>query len=188
MRMLPPFTDEGLLPPGDYPLTFAELRDSLLAQGPEGHAPDGWDTAWRLVLIDKAEILVNQLWQLGIEDIFLDGSFAEAKAHPNDIDGYFVCDVFEFASGEIQRRLNALDPHKVWTWDPRERRPYRGYPKKQLPMWHVYRVELYPHFGQLSGIQDRHGNELMFPAAFRLDRSSDTPKGIIQVVRERRTP
>jgi hypothetical protein len=27
-------------------------------------------------------------------------------------------------------------------------------------MWHQYRVELYPHVGQLSGIRDRFGNEL----------------------------
>ncbi|HEY9786720.1 MAG TPA: helix-turn-helix transcriptional regulator [Candidatus Obscuribacterales bacterium] len=26
--MLPPFTEEGLLPPGDYPLTFEQLRKS----------------------------------------------------------------------------------------------------------------------------------------------------------------
>lgn len=186
--MLPAFTDDGLLPSGDYPLTFDELRHSLLVQGPEGHAQHEWDRAWRSVLVDNAEALVNQLWQIGIEEVFLDGSFVEGKAHPNDIDGYFVCDVHEFASGEIHRELNALDPHKVWTWDPEERRPYRGYAKKQLPMWHVYRVELYPHLGQLSGILDHHGNELMFPAAFRLHRYSDTPKGIVQVVRERSTP
>jgi hypothetical protein len=30
-----------------------------------------------------------------------------------------------------------------------------GYPKLQLPMWHKYRVELYPHYGQLCGIRDR---------------------------------
>ena len=53
--------------------------------------------------------------------------------------------------------------------------------KKQLPMWCEYRVELYPHVGQLSGILDPHGNELEFPAAFRLSRSG-IPKGIIQIV------
>ena len=186
--MLPEFTDDGLLPPGDYPLSFSQLRDSPLVIGSQGNPPDQWDANWRRVLVDQAEVLINQLWTVGIWDIFLNGSFVEAKPHPNDIDGYFVCDVHEFASGRLQRNLNALDPHKVWTWDPAERRPYRGYPKKQLPMWHVYRVEFYPHFGQLSGIQDQHGNDLMFPAAFRLHRNTDTPKGIIQVVPEESTP
>lgn len=55
------------------------------------------------------------------------------------------------------------------------------YPKKQLPMWHQYRVELYPHFGQSSGIQDQYGNELEFPAAFRRSRADGKPKGIIKI-------
>jgi hypothetical protein len=101
--------------------------------------------------------------------------------HPNDIDGYFVCDLKTFASGELQRQLNLLDPHKVWTWDPAERRAFRGYPKKQLPMWHQYRVELYPHYGQFSGIRDSFGNELEFPSAFRLSRRDGKPRGIIKI-------
>ena len=179
----PTFTQDGLLPQGDYSLTFAELRESLLVQGPADDSVPGWDRAWRQELTVRAETLARQLWEIGITDIFLNGSFAEGKAHPNDIDGYFLCDVFELASGQLQQRLNALDPHKVWTWDPAARRPFRGYVKKQLPMWHVYRVELYPHYDQLSGIQDKHGNDLMFPAAFRRQRSTDLPKGIVQIVR-----
>jgi hypothetical protein len=50
-------------------------------------------------------------------------------------------------------------------------------------MWHQYRVELFPHVGQLSGILDPHGNALEFPAAFRLSRRG-MPKGIIKVVRD----
>ena len=57
----------------------------------------------------------------------------------------------------------------------------RGYPKKQLPMWHQYRVELYPHYGQLSGIRDKFGNELEFPSAFRLSRRDGKPRGIIKI-------
>jgi hypothetical protein len=105
----------------------------------------------------------------------------EDKNHPNDIDGYFVCELRLLASGELQRQLNLLDPHKVWTWDPATRRAYRGYSKKQLPMWHQYRVELYPHVGQLSGIRNAHGHELEFPAAFRQSRRDGRPKGIIRI-------
>ena len=49
-------------------------------------------------------------------------------------------------------------------------------------MWHVYRVELYPHFGQLCGILDPYGNELEFPSAFRLSRRDGKPRGIIKLV------
>ena len=176
---LPPFSLAGVLPPGDYELTLEELRKSLLVKGP-GQSPD-WDGPWRRRLVDNLEILVRQLWRVGISEIFVDGSFAEDKDHPNDIDGYFECELQQLASGELQRELNLLDPHKVWTWDPASRRPYRNYPKRQLPMWHAYRVELYPHFGQLSGIRDRYGHELEFPSAFRQSRHDSRPKGIVKI-------
>jgi hypothetical protein len=122
------FNDDGLLPPGDYELTFDQLRRSLLARGPKDSS--SWDARWRLHLIDQLELLSKQLWQVGISEIFADGSFAENKAHPNDIDGYFVCDLKMLASGELERQLNLLDPYKVWTWDPASRKPYAGYPKE----------------------------------------------------------
>ena len=111
----------------------------------------------------------------------MDGSFAEDKERPNDIDGYFECELTRLASGELERDLNLLDPHKVWTWDPASRRSFRGYPKKQLPMWHVYRVELYPHYGQLCGIRDQYGHELEFPSAFRRSRRDGKPRGIVKI-------
>ena len=107
--------------------------------------------------------LTHQLWKVGVRDVFADGSFAEDKDHPNDIDGYFVCDLDRLRTGELTRELNLLDPYKVWTWDPASRKPYRGYPKKQLPMWHRYRVELYPHFpGMGCGIRENTAMNLNF--------------------------
>ncbi|MFN7888934.1 MAG: hypothetical protein ACK5OC_01470 [Pirellula sp.] len=143
---IPEFDENGLLPVGDYEVTLAELRTSILVQGPRDRIKyPSWDA----------------------------------------IDGYFVCNVVEIASGRLVRALNRLDPQKVWTWDPALRRAYPGYPKKQLPMWHVYRVELYPHFpGLSSGIRDKFGNELEFPAAFRQCRRDSTPKGIVKLKRE----
>lgn len=179
--MLPEFTSEGYLPPADYELMLDELRSSMLVAGPvAGYA--NWDQSWRAQLVDNLGVLVAQLWQVGLTDIFVDGSFVEDKEHPNDIDGYFVCDLMELASGRLEGALNLLDPHKVWTWDPASRRPYHGYPKKQLPMWHAYRVELYPHFGQPSGICDEHGHELEFPAAFRRSRRDGAARGIVKLI------
>lgn len=182
MSVIPEFTEDGLLPPGDYEVALDELRESVLVVGPSDRASyPNWDAPWRRRLVDNLEVLDRQLWQVGIADIFIDGSFAEDKDHPNDIDGYFVCDLRRLASGELECELNLLDPYKVWTWDPASRRPYRGYPKKQLPMWHQYRVELYPHFGQASGIRDECGHELEFPAAFRRSRRDGRPRGIVKI-------
>lgn len=180
---LPPFTPDGTLPPGEYAITLDELEASVLVAGP----PDQplWNAGWRRQLVDNLRVVVSQLWAVGIEGIYIDGSFAEDKDHPNDIDGYFDCDPVRFASGALERDLNRIDPHKCWTWDHGTRRKYRGYPKGQLPMWHAYRVEMYPHYSGLIAGVDEHGNALEFPAFFRKCRGSGRAKGIVKIVKER---
>lgn len=179
--MIPQFLPSGMLPAGDYDATINELRQSVLVTGSPTPSPS-WDAAWRLHLICQLEELVQELRKVGITNIYADGSFAENKNHPNDIDGYFECDRMEFLTGKLERELNLLNPHKVWTWDPGSRRTYQGYPKGQLPMWHHYRVELWPHYGQNSGIVDQYGHELDFPAAFRKSRDNNQPRGIVKIV------
>ena len=183
MTVVPYFTNEDVLPIGDYMLTLDALRTSHLVTG-QGNPSQQWDSIWRRHLTLNLEALVQQLWKIGIRRIFVDGSFVENKDHPNDIDGYFECDPRYLGSGQLERNLNALDPYKIWTWDHRLRRPDPNSAKKQLPMWHQYHVEFYPHFpGLLSGITDKHGNELEFPAAFRKSRIDDRPKGIVEIVK-----
>lgn len=183
MSSLPAFTAEGFLPAGDYEMTIEQLYESNLVKGPADLGLRGnWDVLWRNRLVENLAVMVDQLRQVGVTEIFVDGSFVQDKDHPNDIDGYFVCSLKDLVSGELQRKLNLLDPHKIWTWDPDSRRPYRGYHKKQLPMWHQYRVDLYPHYGQLSGICDDWGHELEFPSAFRRSRGGGQPRGIVKIV------
>ena len=89
--MLPEFNSEGLLPAGDYPLTLGQLKNSLLVNGPIQGYPD-WDREWRSTLVNNLEVMVKELWGVGIGEIFIDGSFVTDVDHPNDIDGYFCCD------------------------------------------------------------------------------------------------
>ena len=84
---------------------------------------------------------------------------------------------------DIVRELNKIDTYKVWTWDWSGRIYDRNSAKPQLPMWHRYNVELYPHVGQGCGILDEYGNEQMFPAAFRKTRDTFLPKGIIKIIK-----
>lgn len=164
-------------------MTLAEIRDSVLVKGP-GSGSEGWDKEWRAKLVDNLEILAKQLWwEAGNEEIYINGSFVEDKLHPNDIDGYFVCDEETWASGELKRKLNALDEDKIWDWSAGSRKRYRGYPKKQLRMWRKYRMDLYPHIGQGTGVLDANGNEMEFPALFRAVRSTGKEKGIVKLVR-----
>lgn len=179
---LPHFTDSGLLPPDDYELTFEELRESHLITG-IGNPSRTWDRDWREHLLVNAEILVTQLWNVGIADIYVDGSFVENKDHLGDIDGYFVCDERYAMSGRLQTDLNRANPNQVWDWRPQSRQPHPSSIKRELPMWRVYRVEFYPHWdGLTSGIRDEHGNNLEFPAAFRKTRVDHAPKGIVKIV------
>lgn len=180
---LPSFTADGILPPGDHELTLEELRASYLVTG-EGVSSDNWDAAWRGALVDNLDILAKQLWRVGVTAIYVDGSFAENKDHPNDIDGYFECDFYKLINGDLERELNLLDPHKVWTWDPAQRRPLKGHHKRELPMWHQYRIDLYPNYGQ-AALASSTGNLLTFPQAFRIARHNEQPKGIIRLRRER---
>jgi hypothetical protein len=48
--VLPAFAAEGVLPPGDYPLTVQELRSSFLVTGGDVHSPT-WDGDWRRFLV-----------------------------------------------------------------------------------------------------------------------------------------
>ena len=179
---LPPFSAGGHLPPGDYELSLADLAGSLLVAGPMRRSPT-WDAAWRAQLVSNLGVLVRQLWAVGIDQIFADGSFVEDKDHPNDIDGYFACDPRRFVSGQLEHELNKLDPKKCWTWDDAARTRSLGSAKHQLPMWHAYHVELYPHYSGLIAGQDKYGNPMEFPAFFRKTRGDDKPKGIIKIIK-----
>ncbi len=165
------FNENGLLPRGDYELTIDELLTSILVNAPNPK-PIEWDAAWRRRLVVNLAIIANQLWSVGIKNIFIDGSFVEEKNHPNDIDGYFECGIRDWLN--LRPVLNNMDPYKCWDW------PKFGKPK----MWEAYHIELYPHYGQLCGIDDVTGFELQFPAAFRQSREFE-PKGIVKLIQTR---
>ena len=94
---IPPFTIDGLLPAGTYQVTLSQLRESPLVRGAK-YIVDPLDTAWRAELVDNLETLARQIWKVGIQSIFVDGSFVEDKPHPSDIDGYFPVDAAYFIS------------------------------------------------------------------------------------------
>lgn len=98
--LVPAFNEDGVLPPGDYSLTLDELYESALVTG---NCFEDWDALWRHKLVDNLAVLLGQLWSVGIERIFINGSFVEEKAHPNDIDGYFECERDILMDGALQR-------------------------------------------------------------------------------------
>jgi hypothetical protein len=130
------FNANGVLDPGTYAATISEIRQSILVLG-DGTSPT-WDRNWRSELVNRAAVLIDQLMRVGVQDVYLDGSFVEDKDHPNDIDGYFdpilsmmnAPDMAKFQ--QIVSQLNNLDPHKVWTWIRRRGVPIEGMPKSSF--------------------------------------------------------
>lgn len=68
--LLPHVTAQGLLPPGDYPLTLQQLSQSMLVVGPHP-VPPGWDRPGRLRLVNNLTVLVSQLRQVGRINLLL---------------------------------------------------------------------------------------------------------------------
>jgi hypothetical protein len=173
------FEPSGLLPAGTFLATLAELRTSVLVRG-TATTGTAWDFTWRLHLVAQLEVLVRDLWQVGIEQIFVDGSFCTDKPRPGDIDGYFVTSLLSWPSQAA--KLRAL--RSAWSWDPRDMLPAtNGKPK--LPMWHEHRVELFPvydpPFRDQSFLGTRTAQGPVFiDDFFRLTRSHE-PKGIVQI-------
>jgi hypothetical protein len=173
------FDDEGLLPLGDYPMTIQQLRESMLVLGPGKRCPH-WDVKWRRQLVDNLEVLAKQLWAVGVKNIFVDGSFVEDKDHPKDIDAYFETLTYLVATGKLESDLNAIEP--IWTWANAARRPHPESSKGELPMWHKYRVDLWPQYmGSHSGLVDEFGNYLPIAAAFRRSRRNNKQRGLIKL-------
>jgi hypothetical protein len=173
------FDEDGLLLPGDYLMTLEELTSSILVVGPPDRDPD-WDASHRASLVRNLAVLAKQLWSVGITEIYIDGSFCEDKNHPNDIDGYFVCDRRQIISEELPNRLNAMDD--VWRWGDQYLRqdPMTG--EFHLPMWHRYQVQLFAEIGEPCGIPDRDGKPQTFSQAFRHSRNDFKPRGIVKLL------
>jgi hypothetical protein len=72
--MIPPFNDEGNIPPGIYLATMDEI-DKRFAYNIQ-----------RRLLFSKLECFVRDIAQIGCETIYLDGSFVTIKELPNDMD------------------------------------------------------------------------------------------------------
>ena len=100
----------------------------------------------------------------------------EDKDRPNDIDGYFVCSITDQVNRVLERKLNAIDPYRVWGWDDHMRHPGR-----KLPMWHRYHVDLWPYApGTMFGF-DNHGRPLELSDAFRRTKNQRIVKGIVKL-------
>jgi hypothetical protein len=176
-------------------MTFAQLRESILVVG-EDWIP-GWDEVWRRYLLDNLETLVQSLWVIGMETIFVDGSFCSAKPRPGDIDAFYELPLPETINeikDEKERRtfiltyvtviseqLNQFFGAPIWNiWDKMH---VDEYGNAHTEMWRMYKCELYPScWGVYAGGLYPNGRKLKFDEYFRFDQDG-IPKGMIQLVK-----
>ncbi len=168
------FEGSGLLSPGDHTATIEELRKSILIEGPRSPI-DGWDLQWRRYLVRNLYILTQDLWAEGVEDIFIDGSFATNKPKPGDIDGFY------YVEKERQRDVHRALCSRRLEWDTTQRRLDPSSGKRKPIMWHTYRVEFFP--GWWPAIKDPDtGKTIAFTDFFRRTRAS-RPKGVVKILK-----
>jgi hypothetical protein len=73
--MIPPFNDDGYLPPGIHPATLEEIA-----------ARFGQESELRQVQMDSLRWLIDLARRAGVERLVVNGSFATDKLEPNDVD------------------------------------------------------------------------------------------------------
>ncbi len=180
------FNDYGYLPEGEHIMTIGELRQSILVKGDESTYL--WNEPWRRFLVDNLETLLQPLWLLDIETVYLDGSFCSNKERPGDIDAFFDyettntnrIEVIEELSG-LAHELNSVMnySHHVWNWW--EQRP-DSYGKQKSEMWHHFRCEIFPNCYGVYAYQTQEGEGLKFRDLFSKDRFG-IEKGLIKIVK-----
>jgi hypothetical protein len=176
---LPPPTPEGVLPPGEHEQTLEQIAQSYLVTGAGLDRPD-WDSLWRGELVRNLAIVVHQLWSVKIVGIYVNGSFVELKAHPNDLDIYFECERIAFEYDQLDS-LRAIEPAWTWARDKLTKDPTTG--KLKPPFWHKYHIDALPYWpGTHTEIIDQNGQAISIPEGFRRTREGK-PKGIIKIVK-----
>ena len=74
---IPPFTKDGLLPPGIHSTTMPEVERRL-----------GFSPQRRSLIENGLKPVAQELRRLGFSEVYLGGTFVSTKSSPDDIDGY----------------------------------------------------------------------------------------------------
>ena len=73
--MIPPFNENGYLPPGIHKASLNEIAERF-----------GWQSEMRQRQMDSVRWLVDLIRHAGVERMILNGSFVTAIREPNDVD------------------------------------------------------------------------------------------------------
>ncbi|HSA05996.1 MAG TPA: hypothetical protein P5556_02325 [Candidatus Gastranaerophilales bacterium] len=120
----------------------------------------------RLKLIDSLKEACEFYWSYGIDEIFVDGSFASIKENPGDIDGYITVE-----SETDPKYLKILNSGSIWG-DYKTIDPKTG----KFLMWSKHRIEFYVH-----PIHKAFG--MMYFPDFFTSPSKYLDKGILKIIK-----
>lgn len=120
-HLIPDFDEEtGYLPPGTHDASIEEFRDRF-----------AWNDSRRL-LLSRFEEVLRQLYDAGVEEVFVGGSFSTGAPAPNDIDAFWP-----FKPGIDRSKIDpVLLDMNAFVRDPATGQPVR-------PMKLKYDVELF---------------------------------------------
>jgi len=79
--MIPPFTDDGYLPPGAHPATLDEVAERF-----------GQASEVRRVQVESVRWLVDAAKRAGVTRLVINGSFVTDALEPNDVDCVLLVD------------------------------------------------------------------------------------------------
>lgn len=79
---IPPFNQHGLLPSGIHPASLGELVEKL-----------GFSSKRQDLIEQGLKPVLERLKELGVREVYLNGSFTTSKPSPDDIDGYVLTTV-----------------------------------------------------------------------------------------------
>ena len=104
--MIPPFNDNGYLPPGIHPATLDEIAERF-----------GSESELRQVQMESIRWMVEIAKRAGVKRIVLNGSFATDEYEPNDVDCVLLIEwdrsPDRSAVKELKDGLPFLDIHVV---------------------------------------------------------------------------
>lgn len=133
---IPPLAGQGgsykYLPPGDHEATLSEVESAFGSSGFK-----------RRQLMDGLREVATRLWGLGVETIWVDGSFISSKERPGDVDVIYVrpdgVDTSGWGLLSPSRREEAKEYFKCDLWEhPAHGRHAGG---RAMPLKHFFETD-----------------------------------------------
>jgi hypothetical protein len=121
---LPSLNADGLLPPGEHEATWSDVEQTF-----------GRSSFKRKDLFLRLHHTVKALVELGVVEIYLDGSFVTSKDRPRDVEVIYVAPagvdtstwgLFSFAQHETLKRMHKID---LWPYPSPQLKIVTAHPK-----------------------------------------------------------